>query len=83
MSTTPGSFASETLTELLRETNPYLSCDACFEQLDTYVERLFANPIYVDLAMQVHLAACGACAEEAATLMELLPSEMGTVRIQV
>lgn len=69
------SLTSEALDDLLRETDPYLSCDACFEQLDTYVERLFTNPCHEDLAMQVHLAACGACAEEAATLMELLASE--------
>ncbi|SKF63812.1 Uncharacterised protein [Mycobacteroides abscessus subsp. abscessus] len=32
------------------------------------------DPGYRDVAMQVHLAACGVCAEEAETLMELLRS---------
>jgi hypothetical protein len=59
---------------LLRDTHPYLSCDECFEQLDTPVERLLTDPGHQDIAMQVHLAACGACAEEAAALTELLTS---------
>lgn len=75
MSRSPRPLSAELLDNLLLNTSPYLSCDACFEQLDIYVERLFTNPNYTDLAMQVHLAACGACAEEAATLMELLASE--------
>lgn len=57
---------------LLLDTSPYLSCDDCFDQLDTYVEQVLANPDHQDIPMQVHLQACGACAEEAATLTELL-----------
>lgn len=60
---------------LLLDTDPYLSCDECFEQIDTYVEKLLADPDHRDVAMAVHLRACGACAEEAATLTELLLAE--------
>lgn len=71
--TTPHQHLSSTaLDDLLRDTSPYLSCDDCFEQLDTYVEQILANPHHQDLPMEVHLKACGACAEEAATLTELL-----------
>ncbi|MDT0203098.1 hypothetical protein [Nocardioides sp. AE5] len=59
---------------LLLDTSPYLSCDDCFDQIDTYVERLLADPEHRDLPMQVHLRACGACAEEAEALLELLTS---------
>jgi len=57
---------------LLLDTSPYLSCDECFERLDTYVEATLADPAHQDVAMRVHLEACGACAEEAATLADLL-----------
>ena len=64
-----------TVTDLLLDTSPYLSCDDCFDQIDTYVERRLADPRHQDVQMQVHLAACGACAEEADALMELLANE--------
>lgn len=57
---------------LLLDTDPYLSCDECFERLDTYVEQVTSDPERRDLAMEVHLRGCGACAEEAAALAELL-----------
>lgn len=62
---------------LLLDTSPYLSCDACFEQLDTYVEAIVADPEHRDVAMRLHLAACGACAEEAAALAELVQGRDG------
>jgi hypothetical protein len=57
---------------LLADTSPYLSCDDCFARLDEYVERTLADPHHQDAVMQAHLAGCGACAEEAETLRELL-----------
>lgn len=62
----------EEIAGLLLDSDPYLSCDDCFAHLDEYVEQLITDPAHQDLAMQIHLAACGACAEEAATLTELL-----------
>lgn len=59
---------------LLLDTSPYLSCDDCFDQLDTYIERLLVDPGHVDVPMRVHLKACGACAEEADSLIDLLSS---------
>ena len=63
--------------ELLADTAPYLSCDACFAQLDEYVERTLAVPGHQDVPMQTHLRGCGACAEEAAALTELLLQAAG------
>ena len=60
------------VTALLVDTEPYLSCDDCFAQVDVYVERRSAGPAFDDPAMAAHLAGCGACAEEAAALAELL-----------
>ena len=65
------------LDDLLLDTAPYLSCDDCFDQIDTYVEQLLADPGHQDVPMQVHLKGCGACAEEAETLIELLSGPPG------
>jgi hypothetical protein len=66
-----------TLTEaavagLLVDTEPYLSCDDCFERIDHYVEQRLLDPSRGDLEMDTHLAGCGVCAEEARALEELL-----------
>ena len=60
------------ISSLLRPTDPYLSCDGCFNHIDAYVERLVADTQHRDQAMEVHLAGCGACADEAGALTELL-----------
>jgi hypothetical protein len=62
----------ETITSLLADTSPYLSCDDCFAQLDKYVERRIADPHHEDPAMKAHLTGCSACAEEAEALRDLL-----------
>ena len=67
--------SAETIASLLADTSPYLSCDDCFAQLDVYVERRRADAQFEDPAMVAHLAGCGACAEEAATLQELLDED--------
>ncbi|MCA2209039.1 MULTISPECIES: hypothetical protein [Nocardia] len=61
---------------LLTDTSPYLSCDECFDRIDVYVERRLADPGYDDPAMRIHLAGCGACAEEEQTLRELLAQDL-------
>ncbi|MBF6413916.1 hypothetical protein [Nocardia cyriacigeorgica] len=66
--TDPG---ADIIAALLADTSPYLSCDECFDRINEYVERRITDPHY-DPAMRVHLAGCGACAEEAAALHELL-----------
>ncbi len=69
--------SAETISSLLADTSPYLSCDDCFAQLDQYIERTLADRHHQDAAMQAHLAGCGACAEEAETLRELLSQPAG------
>jgi hypothetical protein len=64
--------SAATISSLLTDTNPYLSCDDCFAGIDEYVERTTADPRFEDPAMEAHLAGCGACAEEAEALRELL-----------
>ena len=67
--------SAETINGLLADTSPYLSCDDCFERIDEYVERTVADPQRTDAAMEAHLAGCGACAEEAEALRELLAGQ--------
>jgi hypothetical protein len=69
--------SAETIASLLADTSPYLSCDDCFARIDEYVERTLDDPHHEDAAMKAHLAGCGACAEEAATLRELLSQSAG------
>jgi hypothetical protein len=64
--------SAEAIASLLADTEPYLSCDDCFARIDVYVERRRADPHHDDAAMEAHLAGCGACAEEADGLRELL-----------
>jgi hypothetical protein len=68
----PTPLPPEAVEALLTDTSPYLSCDDCFATIDVYVEHLAADPAYRDVRMETHLAGCGACAEEARTLLELL-----------
>ena len=56
---------------LLLDTTPYLSCEECFERLDTHVEALLSGSS-TDPAMDRHLDGCAACADEAAALRQLV-----------
>ena len=69
--------SADAIAGLLAETSPYLSCDDCFARMDEYVERRLAEPSYDERAMSVHLSGCGVCAEEAATLRDLLVRDAG------
>ena len=65
------------LERLVVPTEPWLSCEDCFDAMDGYVEALLADASTAAPAMDVHLAACPACAEEAETLLELAASDAG------
>jgi hypothetical protein len=60
---------------LTADTTPYLSCDECFGQICAHVDRLAADPRHRYPALQKHLHACSACAEEAAAILELIRSD--------
>jgi anti-sigma factor RsiW len=63
-----------TLRRLLGPADPELSCDACFDELDVYVE-LELRGEDADAAvpgMRAHLQGCPACGEEHASLRALL-----------
>jgi anti-sigma factor RsiW len=69
----------DTLTRLLGSDAVELSCEACFDELDRYVELELARAD-ADAAvpgMRAHLTGCPACAEDHASLLALVsePSE--------
>lgn len=70
-------FTSELVRRLTVDAAPWLSCDDCFALLDEYVERLLTDPAYDAPSMQAHLRGCGACAEEALSLLELVAADAG------
>ena len=57
---------------LLQDTTPWLSCDECFERMDSHAEAVITDPAHVDEAMATHLRGCAACDEEARSLIDLL-----------
>ena len=66
---------------LVVDTEPWLSCESCFHLMDRYVEaeRAGGSPDpAMRTAMQHHLRACAARAEEAESLRQLLESDDGT-----
>jgi hypothetical protein len=63
---------------LTRATDPWLSCEDCFAQVDAYVDRLLAGAGAGDNPeLTVHLAGCPACAEEAESLLLLVAEQDG------
>jgi hypothetical protein len=70
------SLTHEQARQLTLDSEPWLSCDDCFELMDRYVEEILRDPETTALpAMRVHLAACSACAEEAESLRDLVAGE--------
>ena len=67
----------QTARRLTLDTEPYLSCDDCFDLVDSYVEALLSDPEHDLPAMRTHLAGCTACAEEARSLILLVAEQDG------
>ena len=56
---------------LTLDTEPWLSCDDCFEQVDEVVEQVVATGSTSE-SFRVHLVACPACPEETFSLASLV-----------
>ncbi|PVU82584.1 hypothetical protein DDP54_05750 [Cellulomonas sp. WB94] len=77
MSQAPRPLSLQAAQRLILDTEPFLSCDDCFDLVDRYVEALLSDPSHDHPAMRIHLAGCAACAEEARSLMWLVAEERG------
>lgn len=63
---------SQLVESLTRPAEPYLSCEDCFDLVDSWVEAVLAGrPDDVAPGLAAHLASCAACAEEAESLLGL------------
>lgn len=67
---------------LLVDSQPWLSCDDCFDQADTAVEGLLTGDRDFDEPFRVHLRACGVCMEEALSLATLIAPDFGLTEDQ-
>jgi hypothetical protein len=68
---------SQMIKRLLGPTGPEVSCDACFEQLDQYVE-LELSGVDADAALpglRAHLEGCPACHEDYESLRAFVASQ--------
>lgn len=75
--TEPRTVNASSIDALTIDSEPYLSCDNCFEQTDEAIEALLAQRRDLDRAFVVHLRACPACRDEARTLAEFAAAEYG------
>lgn len=66
---------AEALERLTVDTEPWLSCDDCFEHLDTVIDALVHESRPLPERFRVHLAACAACEEEALSLATLIADD--------
>lgn len=68
----------EQATQFVLDTNPWMSCDECFDYLDEFVE--LEDTAQADVAdwvpaMRAHLIGCGVCREEVESMRVLLSSD--------
>lgn len=68
-------FDAGAIERLTLNSDPWLSCDDCFDQADVMVEGLIAENIPLTHEFGVHLRACPACHEEATALAELVAED--------
>jgi len=68
------------LARLLGPSEPELSCEQCFEQLDRYVElELDGRDAGAAIpGMQAHLQGCAACAEDHESLRAFVQGSVGS-----
>lgn len=62
---------------LTATSEPWLSCDDCFEAIDGYVDALLDSGPPDDEPLRVHLARCPACFDEAESLISLVAADDG------
>jgi hypothetical protein len=75
--TDPLPLTPRAIDDLLTNTDPWLSCDDCFEGHDAVIEALLASDTRPDEPFRVHFNACTACLEEARSLAALVAADHG------
>lgn len=62
---------------LTANTEPWLSCDDCFEQVDVVIEAMVVSSTPFSEDFRVHLLRCPGCHEEACSLAEMVAADNG------
>jgi hypothetical protein len=68
-------FSGEAIARLTQDTEPWLSCDDCFDQSDAAIEGFLGSGIPLAEPVRVHLRGCAACREEAQSLAALIAEQ--------
>lgn len=75
MTRPPTSLSHQAALRLTADSEPYLSCDECFDQIDAYIETLLDGAGRLAAPLRAHLIGCAACGEEAWSLLSLVATE--------
>ena len=67
----------EVIARLTADTEPWLSCDDCFELVDVVIEGMVVSSTPSSERFRVHLLRCPACLEEACSLAEIVATDHG------
>lgn len=71
------SLSPEAIARLTANTEPWLSCDDCFEGVDVVIEAMVTSSTPFSQEFAVHLNRCPACLEEAYSLAEIVAEDHG------
>ncbi len=74
--TTARPLTQDDVSRLTVTTEPWLSCDDCFDGVDVFVEEVLSGATPVSEDFRVHLLGCSVCREEATSLATLVGPEL-------
>jgi len=74
--------SSEAIARLTADTEPWLSCDDCFDQVDSAIEGLLDSTAPLAEPLRVHLRGCAACLEEAQSLAALIAEQYDLTAVE-
>lgn len=75
--TGPVALTPEEIRRLTAVTDPWLSCDDCFDTVDAVVEAILEGAETLSEAFRVHLLSCSVCCEETEALATLVAPDHG------
>ena len=67
----------EAIDRLTANTEPWLSCDDCFELVDVVIDAMVISSAPFSEEFRVHLLRCAVCHEEACSLAEIVAADNG------
>lgn len=67
----------EAIDRLTANTEPWLSCDDCFDVVDVAIDAMVVSSTPFSEEFRVHLLRCPVCHEEACALAEIVAADHG------